>query len=87
MLSQVKVKAKVEVKPPTSNIRSCSQPLPQPEPGSLEYRFVIPPEAAEASLQRAESFVASVEDYLRQTNAGGQGPRVSDGPPTEDQSP
>ena len=50
--------------------RDLSRAFEQRQISDYEYRFVIPREAAEAGLERAESFVASVEDHLKPTSAG-----------------
>jgi len=50
--------------------RDLSRAFEQRQISDYEYRFVIPREAAEAGLERAESFVASVEDHLKRTSAG-----------------
>ena len=67
--------------------RDLSRAFEQRQVGDYEYRFVIPRETAEAGLERAESFVASVEDYLRDTNAGDQAPAVNGGPTTKNHKP
>ena len=67
--------------------RDLSRAFEQRQLSDYEYRFVIPREVAEDGLERAESFVTSVEDYLRGTNAGDQAPPVNDGSPTKNHKP
>jgi len=50
--------------------RDLSRAFEQRQVGDYEHRFVIPPEAAEAGLQKAESFVAAVERHLKQAASG-----------------
>jgi len=50
--------------------RDLSRAFEQRQISDYEYRFVIPREAAQASLESAESFVVSVEDHLRRMSAG-----------------
>lgn len=67
--------------------RDLSRAFEQRQLSDYEYRFVIPREVAENSLERAESFAASVEDYLRSTNTGDEAPPAKDGPTTKNQEP
>jgi uncharacterized protein (UPF0332 family) len=63
--------------------RNLSRAFEQRQLSDYEYRFVIPREAAQLSLETAESFVVSVQDHLRRTSTGYQDRPIDEGPRTK----